>query len=79
MDLAVEETLAVLTDELEKSKAPLAVLTADELDKLNLASDLHALARRNFEQVWAPIKAAHGLPDGTIVYNRGTGEVVDDG
>ncbi len=79
--MASEETLAVVTDELEKSKAPLmiAVLTPDELEKMNLASSLHDLARRNFEQVWAPIKAAHGLPDGTIVYNRDTGEVVDDG
>ncbi len=77
--MAIEETLAVVPDELEKPKAPLAVLTVDELEKLNLASSLHDLARRNFEQVWKPIKVAHGLPDGTIVYNRDTGEVVDDG
>ena len=70
MDLAVEDA--------PEKKAPLAVLTSDELAKINLASSLHALARRNCEQVWAPIKAAHGLPDGEVVYNRQTGEVVDN-
>ncbi len=70
MDQAVEEKAA--------PKAPLAVLTTDELAQLNLASSLHDLARRNFERVWAPIKAAHGLPE-KIIYKRDTGEVVRDG
>ena len=55
------------------------VMKKEEVDLLNVATNMVAYAKANLINIWSPIREKYGLEEGVeYQYNRENGEIADE-